>query len=198
MDRKFDAVVIGSSAGGLNALRRMLSALPSDFPVPIGIVQHRKAGSEDLLAGLLDSQCALNVLSASDKQEFNPGTVCIAPADYHLLVENGNTLALSVDAPVHYSRPSIDVLFETASHVFGSHLIGVILTGASTDGSLGLKAVRDNGGYAIVQDPTEAEAATMPDSAIRTAGADEILELDDIGKRLTILCRYRGRRELEK
>ena len=103
-------------------------------------------------------------------------------------MESKCTLALSVDPKVNYARPSIDVFFETAAHVFSNRLIGVVLTGASNDGSLGLKAVRESGGYAIVQDPVEAESSMMPDSAIRTAGADEILKLDDIGIRLTELC----------
>ena len=195
MDRKFDAIVIGSSTGGLHALRRVLSVLPSDFSVPIGIVQHREAGSEDLLAGLLDSRCALDVVCAVDKQEFNAGIVCIAPANYHMLIEDKCTLALSVDARVNFARPAIDVLFETAAHIFSNRLIGVVLTGASNDGSLGLKAVRGNGGYAIVQNPLEAKSSMMPDSAIKTAGADEILKLDDIGIRLTELCKTRTKRE---
>ncbi len=188
--RRFRAIVIGSSAGGLRALHNVLSGLPSEFPIPIAIVQHQKSNSENLLSGLLDSRCSLDVISAVDKQEFKPGTVCIAPPNYHLLMESEIKLALSVDRRVNFARPSIDVLFETASRIMGPSLIGIILTGASRDGSLGLKSIRENGGYAIVQNPDEAESRFMPDSAIRTAGADEILPLDDISRRLIEICKF--------
>jgi len=182
-----ELVVIGASAGGVSALRQLVAALPAGFTPPVVIVLHLPRDRPSLLANVLASACALPVEEARDKQALLPGHVYVAPPDYHLLVEDRHGLALSVDAPVLFSRPSIDVLFESAADAFGPAALGIVLTGASADGSHGLAAIRAARGRAWVQDPDEADAPLMPASAIAHAGADEILTLDQISHRLAEL-----------
>jgi two-component system, chemotaxis family, protein-glutamate methylesterase/glutaminase len=158
----YDFVVIGASLGGLHAVAELLSHLPDDFSVPIAVAQHRAAVPEDDLATIWQRSTNLSVHDAEDKASIEPNHVYVAPADYHLLIESRHLLALSTDAPVLRARPSIDVLFESAAEAFREKLIGVILTGASADGSQGLKAIRERGGCALVQDPLTAECAVMP------------------------------------
>jgi two-component system chemotaxis response regulator CheB len=186
--RRYDAVAIGVSTGGLRALEVILQALPRDFTLPLLIVQHidRDAGAG--LAHLLDARCALKVKEADDQDEIAPGTAYIAPANYHLLVENRERLTLSVDPPVNFARPSIDVLFESAADVFGPSLIGIVLTGANADGSEGLKRVKTRGGLAIVQEPTDAEAAQMPRAAIEATKVDHVKPLGEIAALLERLA----------
>jgi two-component system chemotaxis response regulator CheB len=189
MDRpRYDAVAIGVSTGGLRALDAILRPLPGDYPLPLLIVQHidRDAGSG--LASLLDARCALRVKEADDQGEIVPGTAYLAPANYHLLVENRKRLALSVDPHVSFARPSIDVLFESAADVFGPHLIGVVLTGANFDGAEGLKRVKARGGLAIVQEPEDAEAAQMPRAALAATEVDHVVPLDRIAALLNKLA----------
>jgi two-component system, chemotaxis family, protein-glutamate methylesterase/glutaminase len=183
----FDAVVIGASAGGIEVLRRLLAALDADFPLPLLVVLHRPVHGAGSLAGLLAQSSALPVCEALDKQPLGAGGVIIAPADYHLLVESGGTVALSVDPPVIHSRPAIDPLFESAATVFGRRLLALLLTGASSDGSAGAVAVRRHGGTLWVQDPASACAATMPQAAIAAAGADRILDIDQLCRQLSAL-----------
>jgi two-component system chemotaxis response regulator CheB len=171
----YEAIVIGTSIGGLKALQELLAPLPDDFALPIIVVQHRPPAPNDFFTFSLNEACQLTVKEAEEKEPVKPGVVYLAPANYHLLVEADKTLSLSIDAKVYYSRPSIDVLFETASEVYRSGLIGVILTGANDDGTIGLKKIKEKGGLAIVQDPTTAEVETMPLSAIRTNSVDKIL-----------------------
>ncbi len=178
----FSAVVIGASAGGINALSRILSVLDADFPAPVIVAQHMGPRSGDYIALHLDNLCRVKVKEADEKEPLVPGTVYIAPADYHLLVEADETLALTVDRRVNFSRPSIDVLFETAAEVFFERLIGVILTGASCDGAAGLCRVKELGGRAVVQSPGTAKVDIMPKSAIAAARVDHILPLDGIGE----------------
>ncbi len=175
----FELVVIGTSWGGLNALKCLLVGLPRDFRLAIAIVQHRSRNAGDLLCELLGRHSLLPVVEAEDKHPITPGHVYLAPADYHLLVEPGN-FALSTEAPVLYSRPSIDVLFETAADAYMHRAIGVILTGANRDGSQGLATLKRRGGLAIVQDPTEAESSPMPTAAISATQVDYILPLAKI------------------
>jgi two-component system chemotaxis response regulator CheB len=179
-------VVIGSSWGGLHALGRLLGALPPGFGAPIAVVQHRQPGAVELLTGLLAARSRLEVCEAEDKTELRAGCVRVAPAGYHLLVDDGH-LALSTDAAVRWSRPSIDVLFESAARVYGSRAIGVVLTGANDDGARGLQELRARGGYGIVQDPADAEVPEMPRAALQRAGADAVLALDDIAPALVAL-----------
>lgn len=182
---KLEAIVIGVSAGGWDALNTILPALPREFTLPVVIVQHLSPDSEGYLAQSLNKRCLLKVKEADEKEPIEPGTIYIAPANYHLLIEEDRTLSLSISEHVHYSRPSIDVLFETAAEAFGPRLIGVVLTGASADGSQGLKKIQERGGLTLVQDPATAESPIMPQAAIKTIHAegrlvDYILPLKEI------------------
>ncbi|TLM65654.1 MAG: chemotaxis protein CheB [Deltaproteobacteria bacterium] len=181
-------VVIGVSAGGFDALRRLLGGLPADFPLPVLIVQHLRAGSV-ALAETLQRFCAIRLKEADEGEPLAPATVYFAPADYHLLVERDSTLALSVDPPVRYARPAVDVLFESAADAFGPGVVGVVLTGANDDGSRGLRRIKAAGGTAIVQDPADAEAAQMPASALAAGAVDHVLPLADIA---ALLCTLAG------
>ncbi len=180
-------VAVGTSLGGVNAVRAVLRALPADLPVPIVVVQHRGATAETTLVDVLSLATRLAVVEADDKVEMQPGTVYVAPADYHLLVEAPGMLALSTEAPVRSARPSIDVLFESAADAYGERLIGVLLTGASADGAAGLARIKQLGGWAIVQDPATAECATMPSAGIAATAVDYVLPLDQIGAHVTSL-----------
>ena len=176
----YDAVVIGCSWGGLRALEQLLGDLPATFPAPIAIAQHRDADSEDdLLPRLLARYTTLEVADAEHDAEFEAGRVLLAPPGYHMLIEGGR-VNLSVDEPVQFARPSIDVLFESAAETFGDRVIGVVLTGANNDGAAGLAAIRRRGGLAIVQDPATAERPEMPRAAL-AAEPDHVLSLEAIG-----------------
>jgi two-component system chemotaxis response regulator CheB len=179
-----EAVVIGASAGALEALTRLLPALPSGYVLPILIVVHLPASSKSLMAELLQAKCKISVTEAEDKEPIKSGFAYIAPPDYHLLVEAERTIALSSDEPIHYSRPSIDVLFESAADSYGPGLIGIILTGANSDGAEGLKAVVAAGGTALVQQPRAAYAAAMPLAAIAACPEAQVLSLDQIASYL--------------
>lgn len=180
----YQAVVIGVSSGGINALPILLSCLPADYPIPVMIVQHMQEGNKSLLAELLDSRLPITVSDVTDKMPISGSTVYIAPSGYHLLVEPNGILALSIDPRVNYARPSVDVLFESAADEYLDKLIGVILTGRNSDGSAGLKKIKLMGGLTIVQDPDEAEAFDMPEAAIRVVEVDHILPLKQIGQLL--------------
>ncbi|HSO67009.1 MAG TPA: chemotaxis protein CheB, partial [Desulfatirhabdiaceae bacterium] len=169
------------------ALGELLPCLPEKFGLPILIVQHMVPDADDFFSRYLDQTCKVTVKQADEKERILHGIVYLAPPDHHLMVAHDRTLSLSVEEPVNFARPSIDVLFETAAAVYGSHLVGVILTGASADGSRGLKAIKDVGGLTIVQDPRTAEADIMPRSAIRAVDVDAILPLKAIGKMLSRL-----------
>lgn len=184
---KADLVVIGTSLGGLSALEILLGGLPREFPLPIAVVQHRGIESDDTLMLLLQVHSALAVLEPDDKDPIERGRVYIAPAGYHLLVDRGS-FALSTDAKVCYARPSIDVLFESAAESYKERVIGIVLTGASRDGSEGLARIKERGGLAVVQDPKGAEAPTMPEAAIARVKVDRILPLPEIAPFLNIWC----------
>ncbi|WP_018085120.1 chemotaxis protein CheB [Desulfurispora thermophila] len=186
--KRYEAVVLGVSAGGLNALRLLLPALKPDFSLPLVIVQHQHPAADDFLVRYLNNLCPLFVKQAEDKEEVRSGIVYLAPPDYHLLVEMDRFFSLSVDPPVNYARPAIDVLFATAADTYGSALIGVILTGASNDGSEGLKQIKQKGGLTIVQDPDTAEVDFMPRAALSAAGADYLLPLEQIAPLLNKLA----------
>jgi two-component system chemotaxis response regulator CheB len=162
----------------MTALETVLAGLPADLPVPVAVVQHRDVRSATL-ANLLQRHTRLRVREPQDKEPFLPGHVYIAAPDYHLLVESDG-FSLSTDPPVCHARPSIDVLFESAADAFGRSTIGVVLTGASSDGSNGCIWIKRSGGYLIVQDPTYAESPTMPRAAIAAATPDRILGLHEI------------------
>lgn len=180
-------VVIGSSWGGFHALSRILSALPQGLDAAVVIVQHRLPDSDDgPFVSFYANRSSLPVVAVEDKEPLLPGRVYIAPADYHLLVDDGH-FALSTDRAVQFSRPSIDVLFESAAQAHGSAVIGVILTGANEDGAAGLSAIARSGGTTIVQDPATAERREMPEAALAATEVDEVLSLDEIPHRLATL-----------
>lgn len=176
-------VAVGTSWGGLAALGRILTDLPKTFPAPVLVIQHRSKDSDDLLAKLLQDLCDLDVREAEDKDVLQPATVYVAPSDYHLMVDFGQ-VTLTTDAPVRYSRPSIDVAFESVSRAYGSGAIGVVLTGANDDGSRGLARIIALGGRGIIQDPATAEVPIMPAAAMKAAPTAEIVQLQDIAPRL--------------
>lgn len=178
---RYEAIVMGVSAGGMEALGAILPDLPADFTLPVIVVQHQSPTSDDFLAYWLNDRCTVSVKEVDEKENIRPGVTYLAPPDYHLLVEEDKTFSLSLDAPVIFARPSIDVLFETAADVYGPNLVGVVLTGASTDGSQGLKRIKESGGLAIVQDPETANSDIMPKAAIAVTKVDHVLPLEEIG-----------------
>jgi two-component system chemotaxis response regulator CheB len=183
-----EVITVGTSLGGLHAIITVLRRLPANLPVPVLIVQHRGTTSDgNGLVGVLQEHTDLAVIEAEDKTALAAGTVYVAAPDYHLLVEEAGTIALSTDAPVRSARPSIDVLFETAADAYGPGVLAVLLTGASADGASGLARVKAAGGRAIVQDPATAECATMPAAGIAAAPVDYILPLESIGDYLVTL-----------
>lgn len=163
------AVVMGGSAGSLEALSLILPQLPADFPLPILVVVHLPPDRKSVLAEVLQLKCALAVREAEEKEPILPGTVYFAPPDYHLLVEPDHRIALSADEPQLFSRPSIDVLFESAADVYGAGLLGVVLSGANQDGARGLQDILEAGGRALVQAPEEAQCPAMPKAALGAA-----------------------------
>ncbi len=180
LKERIDAIVIGTSAGGIEALSVLLPALPARLRASIFIVIHLPRERPSLLVDIFASKCALTVREAQDKEPVQPGTVYFAPPNYHLLLDKGPQLALSVDEPVNFSRPSIDVLFESAVDVYGKRLLGVILTGGNEDGASGLEAVRRVSGITVVQQPESAQVPFMPTSALKRNPADFVLSLPQI------------------
>lgn len=180
-------VTVGASLGGFDALKILLGGLPSDLPAPVVIVQHQGTSSGEL-SGLLQRYAALPVCEAEDKEGISSGRVYLAPAGYHLLVEQGS-LALSTDAPVLYARPSVDVTFESAADAYGAGVVGVVLTGAGYDGAAGLAHIKRRGGRAIVQDPETAHRRDMPAAALARVNVDWVLPLAEIAPRIVALCR---------
>ena len=188
--RRYEAVAVGGSSGGFEALQHVLSWLTPDFDLPIVTVLHRGPAADALLIRLLAQRCRLAVKEAEEKEPLCPGVVYLAPANYHLLVELDRTLSLSVDPKVCYSRPSIDVLLETAADAFEGNLVGILLTGANHDGTAGLKRIKTRGGLTIAQDPEDAQAELMPRSAIEAGVVERVLPLKEIGPFLAeIGCR---------
>jgi two-component system, chemotaxis family, protein-glutamate methylesterase/glutaminase len=180
----YDIVAIGASWGGLAALQVLLRDLPAGFNAGVVVAQHRSSRAEDSLLGtLLSGVTPLTVRDAEDKDEIRPGVVLLAPPDYHMLVEPG-AVALSCDEPVAFSRPSIDVLFESAADAYRQHAVGIILTGSNSDGAAGLTEIRRRGGLAVVQDPASAMRPEMPRAALAAVPDARVLELEEIGPRL--------------
>lgn len=179
-----ELVVVGTSWGGSAALRQLLAGLPRDFPAAIAIVKHHKSGS---FARSLEATSPLPVQEVDDKDPLEHGVVYVAGPDYHLLVEPGH-FALSTEEPVHYARPAIDVLFESAAHAYGEAVVAVVLTGTGEDGASGLACVKEFGGFTIAQDPSSAERGAMPRAAIATGSVDRVLPLEAIAPALVELC----------
>ncbi|HWV60965.1 MAG TPA: chemotaxis protein CheB [Sphingopyxis sp.] len=181
-------VVIGASAGAVQALSEILPALPADFPLPILVVVHIPSDRQNILPSLLQAKCRMTVREAEDKEPALAGVVYFAPPDYHLLAEADGSLSLSSDEEVLYSRPSIDVLFESAADAYGAALIGIVLTGANPDGAKGLKAIADAGGTALVEDPAAAYAAEMPTAALKECAAARVVPLAEMAPNLMKEC----------
>jgi two-component system chemotaxis response regulator CheB len=175
-----EAVVIGASAGALEALSVILPSLPADYRLPVLVVVHVPPDKKSILAELFQAKCKVKVREAEDKEPICDGTVYFAPPDYHLLVETDQSLSLSNDEPVLYSRPSLDVLFESAADAYGPSLIAIVLTGANQDGAKGLRAVAEAGGITIVQSPEGAYAAAMPEAAIAECPSAKVMSLKEI------------------
>jgi two-component system, chemotaxis family, protein-glutamate methylesterase/glutaminase len=179
----YSIVAMGTSWGGLSALTKLLGSLPVEFPIPIVVVQHRSKDSDRLLVQLLQDATGLKVCEIEDKDVLCAGIVHVAPADYHVLVESGY-LSLTLEEPVRFSRPSIDVMFSSAADAYGPATIGIILTGANEDGARGLADIVKRGGCAIIQDPKTAEIKMMPEAALKATPTAEVLSLDHLAPRL--------------
>jgi two-component system chemotaxis response regulator CheB len=177
-------VVIGASAGGIDALSTILADLPENYPLPILVVIHLPPHKNSFLASLFAAKCHLRVKEADDKEPLLAGVVYFAPPDYHLLVEKNGYVSLSSDELINFSRPSIDVLFESAADIFGSTTLGVVLTGANNDGAQGLREIEAAGGIAIIQRVQEALAKEMPQAALKACKAARELSLSEIAKYL--------------
>jgi two-component system chemotaxis response regulator CheB len=177
----YELVVIGASWGGLRAVTEVLDGLGDTLSAPIVVAQHRGAGAGERLAQLLQRSTQLTVREAEDKDRLTPGSVYLAPPDYHTLIESDGTLALSTEGHVRHARPSIDVLFRSAAEAYHERCVGVVLTGANNDGAEGLARIKELGGVAVVQDPRTAERREMPTAAIEATHADIVLPLEEIG-----------------
>jgi len=185
--RTTGAVVIGASAGGVNALMSILPALPRGFPIPVIVVLHVMSNRPNQLVEVFQQRMAIPVREAGDKEEVIPGTLYFAPAGYHLLLEHDRSFSLSCDAPLHYARPAIDITMETAADAYGAALAGVLLTGANEDGAAGLAAIGRAGGLTVVQEPRQAQVDVMPLHAIRARQPDLVLPLEEIRRLLLML-----------
>jgi two-component system chemotaxis response regulator CheB len=181
------AVVIGASAGGVTALFNVLGALPRDFGLPVLCVLHLPDRRHSQLAEVLQRRLQCPVREAQDKARIDGGVVYVAGPGYHLSVERDFSLSLSQEEPVHFSRPAIDYLFESAADAYGPNLLGVLLTGANEDGARGLLRIKQNGGRTVVQDPRDAQVAMMPEAALALHSPDHILSLSGIGQLLATL-----------
>jgi two-component system chemotaxis response regulator CheB len=177
----YDLVMVGTSWGGLDVLRTFVSGLPETFRMAVTLVQHRHKDSDHLLCTLLQERSLLDVCEVEDKMPLEQGRIYIAPPDYHTLVEAGH-FSLSTEAPVRFSRPSIDVTFLSAADSYGHRTVGIVLTGANTDGSEGLRRISDRGGLAIVQDPATADSPLMPASAIKAVPRARVMALMEMTK----------------
>jgi two-component system chemotaxis response regulator CheB len=182
--RNFEAVVIGASAGGVEALTVLLPALRGATRASIFVVLHLPRTRPSLLVDVFGARCALPVREAEDKEPVEPGTVYFAPPDYHLLLDRGPRLILSADDPVQFSRPSIDVLFESAAELYRERLLAIILSGASDDGTSGVVAVKRGGGVTVAQSPETAKASIMPGAAVNSGAIDHVFSLERIASLL--------------
>jgi len=185
--RRVEAVVIGGSAGGVDALIQLLPALPEDFDLPVFCILHLPPDRESRLAELFDERLAVPVREAADKEAIAAGTVYFAGAGYHLSVEQDFTFSLSCEPPVHYARPAIDLLMASSADAYGAGLVGILLTGANHDGADGMAQIRARGGFTVVQDPLEAQVDIMPLEAIRRCDPHLVLPLAGIQALLPML-----------
>lgn len=177
----YKAIVIGGSAGSLNVVLKIIASLPAQMKAAVIIVLHRKNAADSPLATIFSTRTLLPVKEVEDKDMLLPGTVYLAPPDYHLLLEDANNFSLDSSEKVHYSRPSIDVTFESVAEIFGAQCIGVLLSGANADGAQGLNTIRQRGGFTIAQDPETAEVGFMPQQAILRGSAAAVVSAADLG-----------------
>jgi two-component system chemotaxis response regulator CheB len=182
----YDIVVVGTSWGGLAALRTLVGGLPDSFQMAVTLVQHRHRDSDHLLRTLLQERSTLRVFEVEDKMPLGHGHIFVAPPNYHTLIEPGY-FSLSTDAPVRFSRPSIDVTFSSAADSYAHRTVGIVLTGANEDGAEGLRRISDRGGFAIVQDPESAESRPMPEAARRAVPRARVMTLEGIAEFLAAL-----------
>jgi two-component system chemotaxis response regulator CheB len=194
---QFSIAVIGASWGGLAALSELMKGLPGDFPVPMAVIQHRSRHADNLLATLLQDLTPLRVVDVEDKEPIEPGSVYIAPANYHMLVDGGY-FSLTTDPLVRFSRPSIDVTFTSAGDAYPGSALGVILTGANDDGSRGLRHIVNRGGQAVVQDPATAESKAMPAAALQAVPEAQVVPLSDMAAHLVRLTAAKARASRKK
>lgn len=188
----YEIVVVGTSWGGLSALRELIVGLPGTLGVPVVVVQHRHKQSDHLLPTLLQDETTLCVCEVEDKAPMTAGNVYVAPADYHLLIEHG-FFSLSTDEPVRFSRPSIDVTFQSAADVYGARAVGVVLTGANADGAQGLRRIVARGGLGFIQLPATAESPTMPQAAVEAVPQARVLTLTQIAAEIAALNVVQGK-----
>lgn len=186
--RNYEAVAIGTSAGGMKALQSLFNQINKNCSLAFIVVQHVSPGSDDYYTQYLNKKSNLTIKQADEKEIIRKGHVYVAPPDYHLLVEEDKTLSLTIDNKINYSRPSIDLMFETAAFAYDSSLIGIVLTGANKDGSQGLKRIKKAGGMTIVQDPKTAEIPMMPQAALNAVEVDYILSIDEIASLINSFC----------
>ncbi|MGI4839002.1 MAG: chemotaxis protein CheB [Janthinobacterium lividum] len=186
---RYGAIVVGASAGGVEALLHVFSALPKAFDIPILTVLHLPDERRSQLSEVFATRLGRDVREGSDKVAIEPGVIYFAGPSYHLSVERDFTLSLSQEERVHFSRPAIDLLFDSAADAYGPGLVGVLMTGANEDGAKGLAAIKRQGGLTIVQDPAEARMPTMPLAALKLQQPDHILSLNGIGSLLAKLER---------
>ena len=179
--RKHSMVIIGGSAGSLEVILKIVAALSEQSGASYVIVVHRKNDPDSILKALLTTRTTMPVKEVEDKEDVLPDTIYIAPPDYHLLFENDLIFSLDSSEKIHYSRPSIDVTFESAAEIFGSSVVGILLSGANADGANGLKKIKQSGGLVIVQNPETAEVGFMPQQAVDLVKADAIIDGGQIG-----------------
>lgn len=192
-----EAVVIGGSAGSLDVILKTLPSLTAKLTFPVIVILHRKSSFDSNLSTLFAGKTSLRVKEAEEKEELLAGTIYLAPADYHLLVEKDGSLSVDYSEKVNYSRPSIDVTFETAAEAFRENTVGILLSGANADGALGLKAIHSKGGITAVQNPETSEIAYMPNQALALGTVDYILNNDEIAYFINKLSEYRSKHQSE-
>lgn len=176
----YRAIIIGGSAGSYKIITRIITSLPGNFPIPIIVCMHRLRNVKTGIITALSNNSKNKIYEPFDKDPIEPGTVYIAPANYHLLIENGDHFSLSTSKPVNHSRPSIDLTMKSAAAVYHGRIVGILISGANCDGAEGMIAIHKSGGITIVQDPNEAEIPAMPESAIHSFTPDKIYNADKI------------------
>lgn len=186
--KRVDLVVIGASSGGLDMLIKLLKKLPAHYAIPTVAVLHQRPNRSSGVPDMLSKYTHLQVQEPDDKQGIEAGHFYVAPPNYHLLVDSEKVFSLSLDAPVNFCRPSIDMTMESAADVYQDRLVGCVLTGANSDGAEGLSYIKKKGGYILVQDPQEATVDSMPKAAIAAADVDEVLNINQIADRLSLFA----------